>query len=564
MLNMPTDAAPETAAKEEAPQPTGDPQLPPTLDALIVGAGFAGLYQLYSLRNLGLSAHLVEAAPDIGGTWFWNRYPGARCDIESVDYSYSFSEELEQEWNWSERYAAQPEILSYINHVADRFSLREQITCNTRIVSATYSSADARWEVRTEAGNATKARFLVMATGVLSAARRPAFPGLDTFGGAWYHTGAWPTEEIDFSGRSVGVIGTGSTAIQLIPQLARRAAQVTVFQRTPSYATSSVNWKLTEAELNEIKATYPERRERARRTIFGLPMGRPTQSALKVSEAEREATYRAGWDQGTLLGILNSYYDLMLDPAANETASNFIRERIREIVDEPETAELLIPRDYPYGAKRPCLEDGYFASFNRDNVRLVNLREHPIESISPNGVVTSEREYDLDAIVFATGFDAMTGALAAIDIRGIDGQSLRDKWSAGPRNYLGLATAGFPNLFLVTGPGSPSVLSNVMLAIEQHVEWITACIDHLDSQGLATIEATQEAEDKWTDHVTEMSTRTLHRTANSWYLGANVPGKPRVFMPYVGGFDRYSRICADVAAEDYRGFNLDVGAGAVS
>jgi cyclohexanone monooxygenase len=526
------------------------------VDAVIVGAGIAGLYQLHRLREQGLSARVIEAADGVGGTWYWNRYPGARCDVESLSYSYSFSPELEQDWTWSEKYPTQPEILRYVEHVADRFDLRRDITFGTRVTAATWDEDAGTWAVRTDAGEAIRARFLVMATGCLSASKAPEIPGAERFAGTIHHTGHWPHEGVDLTGRRVGVIGTGSSAIQSIPIIAQQAAELTVFQRTPNFSMPAGNRPLDEEEVAGMKARYREWRRMQRESGFGVPIDPPTKSALEVSDEEREATYQAGWDRGNLVAIMAAFTDTLTDKAANDTAAEFIRGKIRSIVDDPEIAEALSPRSFPVGTKRPCLDTGYYATFNAEHVHLVDLRANPLLEITERGIRTTAGEVQVDAIVFATGFDAMTGALLAIDIRGRDGVSLRDRWAEGPRTYLGLAVAGFPNLFTVTGPSSPSVLSNMVVSIEQHVEWISDVIAHLDAEGMAAIEPTLQAEDAWVAHVEEVGDQTLYPTADSWYMGSNVPGKPRVFMAYIGGVGVYRQRCEEIAANGYEGFAL--------
>jgi cation diffusion facilitator CzcD-associated flavoprotein CzcO len=529
---------------------------PRTVDTVIVGAGLAGLYQLHRLRELGLSTRVFEAGDDVGGTWYWNRYPGARCDVESLSYSYSFSPELEQEWDWTEKYPTQPEILRYINHVADRFDLRRDITFGTRVRSAVYDEAAHRWRVDTETGESVIAQFLIMATGCLSLAKAPEVPGSERFQGATYHTGHWPHDGVDFTGQRLGVIGTGSSGIQSIPIMAEQAADTTVFQRTPNFSMPAGNRPLAPEEIADMKAQYRDWRAAQRTSSFGVPVEPATRSAHEASDEERAAAYQAGWDQGNLVAILGSYTDTLTDKAANDTAAEFIRQKIRETVQDPELAETLAPRSFPFGTKRPCLDTGYYETFNKDNVHLVDLRKTPLVEITEKGVRTSEQEYEFDAIVFATGFDAMTGALTAIDIRGRDGVALKEKWGEGPRTYLGLAISSFPNLFTITGPSSPSVLSNMVVSIEQHVDWITDCIGYMRERGLAEIDPSVEAEDEWVAHVEEAGNETLFPTADSWYMGSNVPGKPRVFLAYIGGVGAYREKCDDVAARDYAGFTL--------
>ena len=525
------------------------------MDAVIVGAGFAGLYMLHRLRGLGMSAQVFEAGDGIGGTWYWNRYPGARCDVESMDYSYSFSPELEQEWTWTERYASQPEILRYINHVADRFDLRRDIRLSTRVTSAVFDETASRWTLETSRGERVAARFCIMATGCLSTAQTPKFKGLETFQGPWYHTGHWPHEGVDFTGQRVGVIGTGSSAIQSIPIIAGQAAHLFVFQRTPNYSIPARNAPMDPEYQRAWKADYAEHRRQARESRIGFVVERNEASALAVSAEERRREYEARWNRGGL-GFSATFADLLTSQDANETAAEFFRAKIRGIVRDPVVADALVPRDYPLGTKRLCVDTDYYATFNRPNVTLVDIRTSPIEEITPRGLRTRGSAYALDSIVFAIGFDAMTGALLGIDIRGRGGRSLRDQWSAGPRTYLGLAMAGFPNLFTITGPGSPSVLSNMIVSIEQHVDWIADCLTHLRDRGLAAIEPTVDAEDGWVAHVNEVGNMTLYPRANSWYMGANVPGKPRVFMPYIGGVGAYRQHCDGVAARHYEGFTL--------
>ena len=529
---------------------------PRTYDAIIVGAGIAGLYQLYRLREAGLSARVIEAADGVGGTWFWNRYPGARCDVQSLSYSYSFSPELEQEWEWTEKYPTQPEILRYVNHVADRFDLRRDITFSTRVTRADWDDAGARWTVRTDPGEPLRAQFLIMATGCLSASKLPEIGGLERYRGRTHHTARWGKDEVRFDGMRVGVIGTGSSGIQSIPVIARQAADLTVFQRTPNFSMPAGNRPLAGSEIAEMKASYRDWRERQRTSGFGVPVEPATLSALEVTEEQRQAAYRSGWEQGDLVSLIGSFTDTLTSKEANDTAAEFIRAQIRRIVTDPVTAEKLCPRTFPVGTKRPCLDTGYYATFNLPHVHLVDLRETPLVEFTAAGLRTSDREYEFDAIVFATGFDAMTGALTAIDIRGRDGVSLAATWAGGPRTYLGLAVAGFPNLFTVTGPLSPSVLSNMVVSIEQHVDWITDCVLYLRAGGHTAIEATAAAQDGWVQHVAEVGAHTLFPTAESWYMGSNVPGKPRMFYAYIGGVGLYRQTCDQIAASGYQGFTL--------
>jgi cation diffusion facilitator CzcD-associated flavoprotein CzcO len=526
-------------------------------DALIIGAGFSGLYQLHSLRDrLGLSVRVLEAGDGVGGTWYWNRYPGARSDSESYSYSYSFSDALQQEWEWTERYPEQPEIMRYLNHVADRFDLRRDIQLSTRVTAARYDEASNRWQVSTEGGEEFRAQFLITAVGCLSAANIPRIPGLESFAGPWYHTGQWPHEGVDFTGKRVGQIGTGSTGIQCAPVIAAQAKHLTVFQRTANYSIPARNAPLSDETRRYIKANYDEIRNVTRSTPNGHPFRISERRAVETPAAERAAIYESAWERGGLQ-FRAAFADLLVDKQANDTAAEFIRQKIRSIIKDPQVAEKLTPTDHPFATKRPPIDTNYFETFNRDNVLLVDLRSEPIERITAAGVQTRARTYELDMIVFATGFDAMTGPLLKIDIIGKAGLTLRQAWSAGPRTYLGLQTAGFPNLFTLTGPGSPSVLCNMPVAIEQHVEWVERCIGYMRAHQLERIEAKEAAADRWVAHVNDAANATLLPLANSsWYLGANVPGKPRVFMPYAGGMAKYAEICAQVAANQYEGFYI--------
>jgi cyclohexanone monooxygenase len=520
-----------------------------------VGAGLAGVYMLHRLRGLGLSVRAYEAGNGVGGTWYWNRYPGARCDVESMDYSYSFSEDLQQEWRWSERYAAQPEILAYVNHVVDRFDLRRDIELDTRITAAVYDETSARWTISTGRGEHVGAQFCIMATGCLSSAQIPEFPGFDAFEGKHYHTGHWPHEGVDFTGQRVAVIGTGSSGIQSIPIVAEQAAHLFVFQRTANFAIPAHNAPLDPDYERRVKANYAEFRRRQRESRLGFVVERKEESALAVAAEERQREYEKRWARGGL-GFAATYADLLTDKSANDTAADFFRAKIRGLVRDPALAEALTPKDYPIGTKRLCVDTNYYETFNRDNVTLVDIQKTPIEALTSRGVQTRDAHYAVDSIVFATGFDAMTGALLNIHITGRGGQALRQKWKAGPLTYLGLAVAGFPNLFLITGPGSPSVISNMIVSIEQHVDWIADCIGYLRERDRESIEPTAEAEDAWVAHVNEVGYRTLYPQANSWYMGANIPGKPRVFMPYIGGVGAYRQKCDEVAARGYEGFEI--------
>jgi cation diffusion facilitator CzcD-associated flavoprotein CzcO len=526
-----------------------------TVDAVVVGAGFSGLYALHKLRSQGLSVCVFEAAPDVGGTWYYNRYPGARCDVESVDYCYSFSDELQQEWTWTEKYATQAEILRYLNHVADRFDLRRDIRLNSRVTSAVLDEQTLHWTVTTDTGDVLTARYCLMATGALSAAMTPDFEGLSTFDGEVYHTGHWPHEPVDFTGKRVAVIGTGSSGIQTVPVVAEQADQLFVFQRTPNYSVPARNEPLTAEQVSEVKASYDERRRLSWRSGGGSPYIGTTRMAMEVSPEERRAAFEKRWQLGGVL-FSKTFPDQMIDPAANEEARKFYEEKVRAVIDDPEVADLLIPTDHPIGTKRICTDSNYFQTFNKPNVSLISVRNTPIESIDETGISTTDSHYDVDAIVFATGFDAMTGALAKIDIVGRAGELLRDNWKDGPRTYLGLGVNGFPNLFVVSGPGAPAVLANMVLHAEAHVNWIADCISYLDDHGYAAIEASSDAVDEWVTELARRAESTLFTKANSWYLGANVPGKPRVFMLFVGGFGVYNDLCAEVADAGYKGFTL--------
>jgi cyclohexanone monooxygenase len=529
---------------------------PEAYDVVVVGAGFAGMYMLHRLRGQGFSVRVYEQGGDVGGTWYWNRYPGARCDVESMQYSYSFSEELQQEWNWSERYAPQPEILKYANHVADRFNLRPDIQLNTRVDRAVFDDSDNAWSVTTSDGKTVSARFVVLATGCLSNARMPDIKGLKDFKGEVYHTGHWPHEQIDFTGKRVAVIGTGSSGIQSVPVIAEQASQLTVFQRTANFSIPARNAMLTEEERQAFRAKYPEIRRFAReQSRNGIYTEMPDRGALEDGDNERHAKYEQRWANGGLT-FMSVYNNLALDTAANDTAANFVREKIADIVKDPETAKLLQPNNHPIGSKRICIDTDYFTTFNRPNVTLVDIRTNPIEAILPNAVRAGARDYEVDALVLATGFDAMTGSVAKIDIRGRNGLTLNQKWAEGPKTYLGLMSAGFPNLFIITGPGSPSVLSNMIVSIEQHVDWIADCVAYMRDRGLEAMEANKDAEEKWVTHVNEVAHTTLYPQANSWYMGANIPGKPQIFMPYIGGVGAYRQICNDVAAKGYEGFAM--------
>jgi cation diffusion facilitator CzcD-associated flavoprotein CzcO len=526
-------------------------------DVVVVGAGFAGLYMLHSLRKAGFTVRVLEAGGGVGGTWYWNRYPGARCDVQSLEYSYGFDDELQQEWQWSERYASQPEILRYLEHVADRFDLCRDIQFETRVVAATFDEPRAEWSVTTEAGDVLLASYVVMATGCLSSANLPDIPGRDSFAGPTYHTGQWPHEGVDFSGQRVAVIGTGSSAVQSIPIIAEQALDLTVFQRTATYSVPAHNAPIDPHVQEDVKRRYAAVRAANRMAAAGfgaLSMSEMTpRPVADVDPDERQRLLEQRWEVGGL-GFLGSFSDTVITPEANEVAAEFVRSKIREIVNDPEVADLLSPKQV-IGCKRLCVDSGYYETFNRPNVHLVDISSSGIEAITPTGVRANGRDYEVDAIVFATGFDAMTGALARIRFEGRGGRTLEDAWAEGPKTYLGLGVPGFPNLFLVTGPGSPSVLTNMVTSIEHHVEWITDCLIDMRANGQRTIEAQADAAEQWVAYVNGVAGFTLFPTCNSWYLGANIPGKPRVFMP-LPGFPPYAMKCADVAAKGYEGFVL--------
>jgi len=534
----------------------------PDFDVVVVGAGFAGLYMVYRMRALGFSIRCLESADDVGGTWYWNRYPGARCDIESVDYSYSFDPELQREWTWSERYATQPEILRYLGYVADKYDLRRDIQFSTRVDSATWDEARKLWCVRTGDGSELHCRFYVMATGCLSLPKTPDVEGVERFRGEAYYTGRWPHSEVDFRGKRVGVIGTGSSGVQAIPIIAAQAAELTVFQRTPNFSRPAHNGPLSAAKLAAFEADPAAYRAAGRGSRVGVPNEPTMVRAFDVSEEERRAKFEAAYNTGELLAMANTFADITTNPEANEAVCEFLRGKIRSIVRDPATAEALCPKDHFYGTKRPCIDTNYFETFNLPHVHLVDLRKDPIRTITETGIATESRSYELDVIVFATGFDAMTGAIVAVDIQGRAGLRLKEKWAEGPKTYLGLMTTGFPNFFTITGPGSPSVLSNMAVSIEQHVDWIGACLADMRARQDDTIEPTPVAESGWVQHVNDCADITLFPRANSWYMGANVPGKPRVFLPYVGGVDRYRMACDEVVRRDYLGFAFDGPRGA--
>ena len=527
-------------------------------DAVVVGAGFGGLSMLQNLRQLDMSVKVFERGDGVGGTWYWNRYPGARCDSESVYYMFSdhFSPQILDEWTWSERFAAQPEILDYLNFVTDKMDLRRDIQFGTAVTGAVYDEANNRWEITTDDGGTTTARYLVTAVGCISTTNLPAFHGLADYAGERYHTGAWPHEPVDFSGKRVAMIGTGATGVQAIPEIAKQAAHLVVFQRTPNYDIPARNRPLDTEYVQEVKAEYPELWEKARASGFGLPYQVVEGSAAEAPPEERQQRYQRAWDKGGFYIGLETYSDFLVNKDSNDTISDFIRSRIRETVRDPATAELLAPSDHPFFTKRPPLETDYYVTYNPDNVTLVDINRTPIATITRDGLRTSEQEYAFDAIVFATGFDAMTGTLFKMGITGRDGLALEDKWADGPSTYLGLTTHGFPNLFMITGPQSPSVLSNMPVAIEQNTEWIAGLIEHMREVGADYSEATAEAERGWVEHHNQVADATLLLGTNSWWVGANIPGKPRTLYPYVGGVGAFRDICADVARKGYEGITL--------
>ncbi|HEY7105418.1 MAG TPA: NAD(P)/FAD-dependent oxidoreductase [Acidimicrobiia bacterium] len=529
-------------------------------DVVVIGAGFAGLYTLHTLRQRGFSARAFETGDGVGGTWYWNRYPGARCDVESIEYSFSFSDDIQQEWVWTELLPSQEEVERYLNWVADRLDLRRDIQLSTRVTAATYDDESATWTVETEHGERVRSRFVVAATGCLSAPIEPDIAGLHSFGGTLLYTNQFPKGGFDFRGARVAVIGTGSSGVQSIPVIAAQAEHLHVFQRSAAYTLPSTTRPLEPGELDALKAEYPEIRRRQKESLAGtVRFGAfsafnqmPTKGVLEATDGERmRALEERGW-----LGPFG-WTDVMLDIDANRVATELYAEMIRRTVRDPETAASLVPQ-YPFGCKRPIIDVGYFETFNRDNVTLVDLKKDPIVAITPTGISTQQRELPFDVIVLATGFDAMTGALTRIDIHGRHGRSLREEWADGPRSYLGLQVAGFPNLFTVTGPGSPSVLTNMVTSIELHVDWIADCLVHLRERGRDVIEATAEAQDEWVEHNASLVAGSIrvHPSCSSWYLGANVPGKTRVYMPYGGGHPAYRDRTEQVVAAGYEGFRL--------
>ena len=526
------------------------------VDVVVVGAGFSGLYLLYRLRKAGFSTRVFERGGDVGGTWYWNRYPGARCDVESLQYSYSFDEQLQQDWHWPEKFSAQPDILAYANHVADRFNLKKDIEFNIEVKASWFDENLKTWKITTNTGEEINAQYFIMATGCISTTQIPNIKGLSDYVGNTFHTGDWPHEEVDFSGQSIAVIGTGSSGIQSIPVLAKQAKKLTVFQRTPNYSIPSQNEPMTKKYERSWKDVYSERRKEMRYSAHGSLKDLNDVPALSVDEDQRQELYTKRWAIGGT-GFLGSFNDLLTNADANYTAAEYVRQQIKRVVKDKETAEILCPRSYPIGTKRICIDTGYFETYNRENVNLVDISKKPIQRLVADGIIVDDQLYAFDSIIFATGFDAMTGSIFNVDIKGRDGLALKEKWNAGPKTYLGLMSASFPNLFMITGPGSPSVKSNMIMSIEQHVDLVIETLLSMRRKGLSVVEPELEAENKWVDHVQEVANKTLFPQANSWYMGANIPGKPRLFMPYIGGVGAYREICEEIVANNYRGFKFE-------
>ena len=526
------------------------------VDVVVVGAGFSGLYLLYRLRKAGFSTRVFERGGDVGGTWYWNRYPGARCDVESLQYSYSFDEQLQQDWHWPEKFSAQPDILAYANHVADRFNLKKDIEFNIEVKASWFDENLKTWKITTNTGEEINAQYFIMATGCISTTQIPNIKGLSDYVGNTFHTGDWPHEEVDFSGQSIAVIGTGSSGIQSIPVLAKQAKKLTVFQRTPNYSIPSQNEPMTKKYERSWKDVYSERRKEMRYSAHGSLKDLNDVPALSVDKDQRQELYTKRWAIGGT-GFLGSFNDLLTNADANYTAAEYVRQQIKRVVKDKETAEILCPRSYPIGTKRICIDTGYFETYNRENVKLVDISKKPIQRLVADGIIVDDQLYAFDSIIFATGFDAMTGSIFNVDIKGRDGLALKEKWNAGPKTYLGLMSASFPNLFMITGPGSPSVKSNMIMSIEQHVDLVIETLLSMRRKGLSVVEPELEAENKWVDHVQEVANKTLFPQANSWYMGANIPGKPRLFMPYIGGVGAYREICEEIVANNYRGFKFE-------
>ncbi|MGN7868946.1 flavin-containing monooxygenase [Paracoccus sp. 22332] len=524
-------------------------------DVVIAGAGFAGLYAIYTARRLGLDPVCIEAGADVGGVWYWNRYPGARCDVESADYSYSFDADLQRDWRWSERYATQPEILAYARHVADRFHLRRHIRFSERVTSAAFDEDAALWTITTDKGAVLTARWFISAVGSLSAPVRPDIPGIDRFRGTTAFTATWPEDGVDYEGKRVAVIGTGSSGVQSIPIIARSAAQLTVYQRSANYSVPVLNRELSDEDWAAIQENYPERRRKSFRSGGGSPHEAHPVPFHDVPEAEREAIFERAWGEGGVLfgKVFNSQ---TADETINAAARDFAERKIRSIVRDPQRARDLTPDDHPIGTKRICTDSGYYDTFNRPNVDLVNLRRTPFEEITETGIRTTDGHREFDIIIFATGFDALTGTVLRIDIRGPRGDRLQDAWVDGPVTLLGMQVPGFPNFFNINGPGCPGVLTNMILGAEHQVNWVFELIRDAQARGYTMIEARPDAATDWTDHVLAVADRTLFTRGNTWYLGANIPGKKRVFMPYLGGFGAYVGYCDTVRRDGYKGFVL--------
>ncbi len=535
----------------QQPTPTNGAEPAEHYDAIVIGAGVSGLYQLYRLRELGLSVRCYEDGSGVGGTWYWNRYPGCRFDSESEAYGYSWSEELLQEWDWKEHYSGQPENEKYLNYVADKFDLRKDIQFNARVASAVYNEETNRWDVRLESGQRAQAQFLIAAVGLLSARYTPPFEGIESFRGESFHTSRWPKEKVDFRGKRVAVIGTGATAVQLIPEIAPEVGHLTVFQRTPNYCAPCRNSEVTPEEQRQWKASYSEIHKQIRETTVGLRHEFDPRKTFDVPQEERLAFYEELWAKPGFTKWLSNFHDIMTDLDANEDFSEFVRNKIRARVKDPVVAEKLVPKDHPFGSKRIPLETHYYEAYNRDNVALVDVREAPIESITPSGVKTTEQEYAFDVIIYATGFDAVTGALTRIDIRGQDGQTIKDKWANGPRNYLGLQSAGFPNFFMAIN----SAFCNYTVCAESIVEWITDCIRHMRDKGLRRIAPKPQVEDAWMAYINKVAAGSIFTQAKSaWFMGTNIPGKTRAVLLNPLPAPAYRAKCAEAAAKGYEDF----------
>ena len=533
------------------------------LDAIVIGAGFGGMCIVHRLRSMGLSIRGIEAGGDVGGVWYWNRYPGARCDLMSIDYSYSFSEEIQQEWTWTEQFAAQPEILAYANFVADRLDLRKEFQFNTRVESVTFDDARRLWITTTDRGDTFEATYCIMASGPLSVPKGLDLAGAEDFKGELFHAAKWPHRAVDFTGKRVGVIGTGSTGIQIVPVVAEEAAELFVFQRTPSFTLPMRNKPLAPDYVAQVKRNYPALRASARNTPIGGFRPTSTRPLFSVTPEDRLELLEDAWRRGGL-AFLGTFSDLLTNAEANEIVAEFVRGKISEVVEDPDTAERLKPRGYPIFARRPCLDTNYYESFNRSNVHLVDLLDDPIVRLTAHGVQTHTREIELDALILATGYDGLTGAMLAIDVKGRGGRRLSDKWREGARSYLGLAIEGFPNLFMICGANGPAALANIVTLNEQNTDWIAECIDYMRHNELATMEATVESEDQWMNTISELAEKSLMPKANTWYVGTNISGKPRTFSLYSGGFHKYRETCESATANQYRGFTFEKASGAVN